>query len=175
MACSRYYFGVHEVGTTGHWNASIVTHPLRILLSNIKDYVPTFRIYVLFYWFDLLVSLLMTALLSVVWFVFTDRSTDLATQGTGADEKELDEAWRMEGLLSVAMLTIMWGVRVYFATVLWRYYHILLNRQHLYPSSNAGSSFGLSSQGDGFDDVEEDLDFMDNLEARRGGYLKVDV
>lgn len=99
------------------------------LSSHTQEHLPTVRFYALFYWADLFINILFTVMLTFIWFGLTDHSTDLSVKGVSDDddavtsvdeiELEMEMAWKWEGLLSVAMLLLMWGIRVSVVALLW--------------------------------------------------------
>ncbi|KAI9314975.1 Inositolphosphorylceramide synthase subunit Kei1-domain-containing protein [Dichotomocladium elegans] len=87
------------------------------------------RWYVIFYWLDCIVSAITTAIFAIKWYVYTDHSLpELA--GDPAKQKEHDDVFRMEGIVSVVMLVVLYLVHIYFAVVLTMYYRTLGRQQY---------------------------------------------
>ena len=69
------------------------------------------RWYTIFYWFDCIVSAATTMVFAVKWYVYTDHSLpELADDP--AKQREHDEVFRMEGIVSITLLVCLRLVHV---------------------------------------------------------------
>ncbi|CAO3596573.1 unnamed protein product [Absidia cylindrospora] len=82
------------------------------------------RLYVIFYWVDCLISIATTIWFATKWYAFTDHSLPELADDL-VKQKEHDDVFRMESIVSICVLVVLRLVHVYFAFVITSYYRSL--------------------------------------------------
>ncbi|ORZ26032.1 hypothetical protein BCR42DRAFT_315831 [Absidia repens] len=83
--------------------------------------------YVIFYWVDCIISTVTTIWFATKWYAFTDHSLP-ELEDDLMKQKEHDDVFRMESIVSICLLVILRLIHVYFAFVITSYYRSLGHR-----------------------------------------------
>ncbi|KAI8093346.1 Inositolphosphorylceramide synthase subunit Kei1-domain-containing protein [Halteromyces radiatus] len=85
------------------------------------------RWYTIFYWVDCFISTATTIWFATKWYAFTDHSLpELADNPI--KQKEHDDVFRMESIVSICLLVVLRLIHFYFAIVITSYYRSMGHR-----------------------------------------------
>ncbi|SAM05874.1 hypothetical protein [Absidia glauca] len=85
------------------------------------------RLYVIFYWVDCVISTATTVWFATKWYAFTDHSLPELADDL-VKQKEHDDVFRMESMVSISLLVVLRLIHVYFAYVITCYYRSIGHR-----------------------------------------------